>query len=112
MAAIKNLIKQQQQAAAPPAPVAVQQTVAVPVSSQPAAANPPVSTAADSSPVEIFNVEGIIKMGERGCAIINSKLWFVGKPDQGYEVIKLHPESVEIKTPEGKILKCKLTREK
>ena len=113
-AAIKNIIKQQQQAAAPPVPVPipVQQQAAVPVSPQSAVLPQPVFPAPDSSPVEIFNVEGIIKMGDRGCAIINSKLWFVGKPDQGYEVIKLHPEAVEIKTPGGKILKCKLTREK
>jgi len=61
---------------------------------------------------ENFSVEGIIKLGERGCAIINSKIWYVGKPNLGYELIKLHDELVEIKTPDGRILKCKLVKEK
>ncbi|HNY11918.1 MAG TPA: hypothetical protein PKK26_10045 [Candidatus Wallbacteria bacterium] len=60
---------------------------------------------------EKFPVEGIIKVGERGCAIINSKIWYVGKPDLGYELIKLYDEMVEIKTPDGRILKRKLVKE-
>ncbi|MEZ7891543.1 MAG: hypothetical protein QMC67_07335 [Candidatus Wallbacteria bacterium] len=60
---------------------------------------------------ENFRVEGIIKIGERGCAMINSKLWYVGKPQLGYELIKLYDESVEIKTPDGRILKCQLIKE-
>ena len=60
---------------------------------------------------ENFRVEGIIKVGGRGCAMINSKLWYVGKPQLGYELIKLNDESVEIKTPDGRVLKCQLVKE-
>ncbi len=119
MADIKKLVSQQQaDNAAPPQPM---QPVTVQTSSQQALSQnqpqqqaAPVQDAGQSAPqtgsVEIFNVEGIIKMGNKGCAIINSRLWFVGKPEQGYELIKLHPEAVEIKLPDGKIVKHKLMK--
>lgn len=88
----------------PPQPALNQPQTAAPVSQ-------PVEKPAPSEN-ENFSVEGIIKLGDRGCAIINSKIWYVGKPNLGYELIKLHDEAVEIKTPDGRILKCKLVKEK
>ena len=63
------------------------------------------TSAADTDQVE-FKVEGIIKIGNRGCAIINSKLWFVGKEEMGYVLHKLNTEAetVEIKTPTGRVI--------
>jgi len=61
---------------------------------------------------ENFKVEGIIKIGDRGCAIINSRIWYIGKPNMGYELVKLYDEMVEIKTPDGRTLKCQLIKEK
>lgn len=77
---------------------------------QPQPAQAPKANVEGSQSVEIFNVEGIIKIGGRGCAIVNSRLWFVGKPEQGYELIKLHPEAVEIKLPNGSVVKHKLMK--
>ncbi|HOT75439.1 MAG TPA: hypothetical protein PK467_06625 [Candidatus Wallbacteria bacterium] len=63
-------------------------------------------------PDENFRVEAIIKIGEKGCAVINSKLWYVGKNSFGYMLVKLNDESVEIKTPAGNIIKCDLIKKK
>lgn len=61
---------------------------------------------------ENFKVEAIIKIGEKGCAVINSKLWYVGKNSFGYMLMKLNDESVEIKTPAGNVIKCELIKKK
>lgn len=61
---------------------------------------------------ENFKVEAIIKIGDRGCAVINSKIWYVGKNSFGYMLMKLNDESVEIKTPAGNIIKCELIKKK
>ncbi len=63
-------------------------------------------------PDENFRVEAIIKIGEKGCAVINSKLWYLGKNSFGYMLVKLNDESVEIKTPAGNIIKCDLIKKK
>jgi len=102
-----------QQPQAPAAPQPVQPQISQPAANQ---VNSGTSSVSIEKPApsenENFSVEGIIKLGERGCAIINSKIWYVGKPNLGYELIKLHDELVEIKTPDGRILKCKLVKEK
>ena len=61
---------------------------------------------------ENFRVEGIIRISGRGCAIINGKIWFPGKPNFGYELLKVYDEYVEIKTPDGRTIKCTLIKEK
>lgn len=61
---------------------------------------------------ENFRVEAIIKIGDRGCAVINSKIWYVGKNSFGYTLMKLNDESVEIKTPAGNIITCELIKKK
>lgn len=61
---------------------------------------------------ENFKVEAIIKIGEKGCAVINSKIWYVGKNSFGYMLMKLNDESVEIKTPAGNVIKCELIKKK
>lgn len=61
---------------------------------------------------ENFRVEAIIKIGEKGCAVINSKIWYVGKNSFGYMLTKLNEESVEIKTPAGNVIKCDLIKKK
>lgn len=61
---------------------------------------------------ENFKVEAIIKIGDRGCAVINSKIWYVGKNSFGYTLMKLNDQSVEIKTPAGNIIKCELIKKK
>jgi len=63
-------------------------------------------------PGETFKVEGIIKIGERGCAVINSKIWYVGKNNFGYTLYKLGEDYVDIKTPDGKIIKVELIKKK
>ena len=110
---IKAVIARQQ-AAKPPEPqsqpVAVQ-TGPAPQLPQPQPQSSPqfepgrTMPVADTAQVE-FKVEGIIKIGNRGCAIINSKLWFVGKGEMGYVLQKLNTEAetVEIKTPAGQII--------
>ncbi|EKD69652.1 MAG: hypothetical protein ACD_47C00047G0002 [uncultured bacterium] len=70
------------------------------------------SYGAKSPADESFRVEAIIKIGEKGCAIINSKIWYVGKNSFGYMLTKLNEESVEIKTPAGNIIKCDLIKKK
>jgi hypothetical protein len=67
---------------------------------------------AGRQPDENFKVEAIIKIGEKGCAVINSKIWYVGKNSFGYMLMKLNDESVEIKTPAGNIIKCDLIKKK
>lgn len=91
-------------------------------SEQPAQKKPETPPEKDTSEVsasaryagteENFKVEGIIKIGEKGCAIINSRIWYIGRPNMGYELVKLYDEMVEIKTPDGRILKCRLIKEK
>jgi len=61
---------------------------------------------------ENFKVEAIIKIGEKGCAVINSKIWYVGKNSFGYMLMKLNDESVDIKTPAGNVIKCELIKKK
>ncbi len=61
---------------------------------------------------ENFKVEAIIKIGEKGCAIINSKIWRLGRSNFGYMLMKLNEESVEIKTPAGNVIKCELIKKK
>lgn len=61
---------------------------------------------------ENFRVEAIIRLGEKGCAVINSKIWYVGRNSFGYTLVKLHDESVEIKTPAGNVIKCELIKKK
>lgn len=79
-----------------------------------------MSQNADTAQVE-FRVEGIIKIGNRGCAIINSSVWggeskimFVGKAEMGYILKKLDTEgeTVEIKTPTGSVIKRGLEKPK
>jgi len=106
-----------QQPVAPITPAAAQQPVPPQTPQSPAnQANAGTSAVSIEKPAasenENFSVEGIIKLGDRGCAIINSKIWYVGKPNLGYELIKLHDELVEIKTPDGRVLKCKLVKER
>jgi hypothetical protein len=116
---IKEMNLRLQAAALPPQPqiqpVAVQTGQGQPAYQQPSLPQPPPvqvpqQSAQGTGSVEVFNVEGIIKMGNRGCAIINSRIWFVGKPEQGYELLKLHPEAVEIKLPDGSVVKHKLMK--
>ncbi len=61
---------------------------------------------------ETFRVEAIIKIGDKGCAVINSKLWYINKNNFGYMLVKLNDESVEIKTPSGDIIKSELIKKK
>ena len=125
---IKAIIAQQQ-AAKPPEPKIQQVAVQTgPAPQLPQSQSQPhsstqlepgkIAQAADTAQVE-FKVEGIIKIGNRGCAIINSSVWggeskimFVGKSQLGYELKGLHPEAetVEIITPSGKIIKCGLEK--
>jgi len=83
----------------------------------------PEKTAADSmasnaqkpkgqSPDENFKVEGIIKTGKGGCAIINSKIWYFERPYLGYKIVEIDDEFVNIKAPDGRIIKCVLVKEK
>lgn len=111
----------QQQAARPPEPKVQQVAVQTGPAPQPAQPiQPPLRPeprqapqAADTAQVE-FRVEGIIKIGNRGCAIINSKLWFVGKEEMGYVLQKLNAEAetVEIKTPAGRVITLGLEKTK
>jgi len=61
---------------------------------------------------ENFKVEGIIKIGKGGCAIINSKIWYFERPYLGYRIVEIEDEYVNIKAPDGKIIKCGLMKEK
>ncbi len=70
------------------------------------------SAQAQRQPDENFKVEAIIKIGQKGCAVINSKIWYIGKNNFGYMLMKLNDESVEIKTPAGNIIKCELIKKK
>lgn len=61
---------------------------------------------------ENFKVEGIIKIGKGGCAIINSKIWYFERPYLGYKIVEIDDEFVNIKAPDGRIIKCVLVKEK
>jgi len=79
---------------------------------------PPEAMASNSakskgpSPDENFKVEGIIKIGKGGCAIINSKIWYFERPYLGYKIVEIDDEFVNIKAPDGRIIKCVLVKEK
>jgi len=63
-------------------------------------------------PVESFRVTGIIRVGGRGCAIVNEKTWFLGKTNLGYELVGLEDDRIRIKTPDGRTVSCELVRER
>jgi hypothetical protein len=86
--------------APPPEPIAIERTAEVAVAPEVA------------PPVETFRVTGIIRVGERGCAIVNEKTWYLGKMNLGYELVKLEDERIEIKTPDGRTVTCELIRER
>lgn len=65
-----------------------------------------------ATPVESFRVTGIIRVGERGCAVINERTWYLGRPNLGYELVKIEDERVEIKTPDGRLISSELIRDR
>lgn len=86
-------------------PQAAAATAEVALPAAPEVVKPPAPATED------FRVEGIIRIGERGCAIVNAKTWYVGKTNLGYRLEKLYDDKVEIKAPDGRTLTCNLIRE-
>lgn len=88
--------------APPPAPPVVEAVKTAEVALEPEVA----------PPTEVFRVTAIIRVGGRGCAVVNDKTWYLGKMNLGYELVKIEDDRVEIKTPDNRTIQCDLIRER
>lgn len=77
---------------------------AEPVSPEPVTAPPAASTDPQ------FHVEAIIAMGERGCATVDGKLWYLGDLRQGYVLQSLTGDQITLATPDGRTIVRTLQR--